>query len=38
LVHIYWDIDDSELYRILQTRLGDVSRFLREYGAFIGLP
>ena len=38
LVHIYWDIDDSELYTILQTRLGDVSRFLREYGAFIGLP
>ena len=38
LVHIYWDIDDSELYRILQTRLEDVRRFLREYGAFIGLP
>lgn len=37
LVHIYWDIDDAELYRIVKTRLGDVRRFLREYGAFVGL-
>ena len=37
LVHIYWDIDDAELYRIVQTRLDYVRRFLREYGAFIGI-
>jgi len=37
LVHIYWDIDNAELYRILQTRLQDVKRFLKEYGIFIGL-
>jgi len=37
LVHIYWDIDNTELYRILQTRLYDLRRFLREYSAFIGL-
>lgn len=37
LVHIYWDIDNEELYRIIQTRLQDIKRFLKEYGAFIGL-
>ncbi len=37
LVHIYWDIDNIELYRILQTRLDDIRRFLREYSVFIGL-
>lgn len=37
LVHIYWDIDNAELYRILQTKLDDIRRFLREYRAFIGL-
>ncbi len=37
LVHIYLDIDDQELFRIIQTRLGDIKRFLREYGFFIGI-
>jgi uncharacterized protein YutE (UPF0331/DUF86 family) len=37
LVHIYWDIDDAELYRIIQTNLQDIRQFLKEYGAFIGL-
>lgn len=37
LVHIYWDISDTELHRIVRTRLDDVRRFLREYGAFIGV-
>ena len=37
LVHIYWDIDDKELYRIIQTRLGDIKRFLKEFGSFIGI-
>ena len=36
LVHIYWDIDDAELYRIISTRLDDIRRFLREFGAFAG--
>lgn len=36
LVHIYWDIDDAELYRIIQERLDDIRRFLKAYGAFIG--
>jgi uncharacterized protein YutE (UPF0331/DUF86 family) len=37
LVHIYWDIDDKELFRIIQSRLGDIKRFLKEYGIFIGI-
>jgi uncharacterized protein YutE (UPF0331/DUF86 family) len=37
LVHIYWDIDDAEIYRIIQTRLQDIRRFLREFGNFLGI-
>ena len=36
LVHIYWDVDDVELYRIIQTNLQDIRRFLKQFGAFIG--
>lgn len=35
LVHIYWDIDDPELYKILQTRLQDIRQFLSEIGTFL---
>jgi uncharacterized protein YutE (UPF0331/DUF86 family) len=37
LVHIYWDIDDAELYRVIQTNLQDIRQFLKEFGGFIGL-
>jgi len=37
LVHIYWDVDDAELYRIIQNNLQDIRRFLKEYGGFIGI-
>jgi uncharacterized protein YutE (UPF0331/DUF86 family) len=37
LVHIYWDVDDAELYRIIQTNLQDIRQFLKEFGGFIGL-
>jgi len=37
LVHIYWDVDDPELYRIIQNNLQDIRRFLKEYGGFIGI-
>ena len=36
LVHIYWNIDDLEMYKIIQTRLDDIKRFLTVFGAFIG--
>lgn len=32
LIHIYWDVDDQEVYRILRERLGDLERFLDEFG------
>ncbi len=35
LVHIYWGIDNNELYRIIQSHLQDIKRFLKEFGAFI---
>ncbi len=35
LVHIYWDVDIKEIYRILQTRLEDIHRFLREFKVFL---
>ncbi len=34
LVHIYWDVNISELYEILQSRLPDIRRFLKEFGTF----
>lgn len=36
LVHIYWEVDDNELYQILQTRLDDFRQFLNKFGLFIG--
>ena len=36
LVHIYWDVSDSEIYRIIQTRLQDIRDFLEKFGKFLG--
>jgi len=37
LVHIYWEVDDKEIYRILQTHLQDIRDFLNKFGIFIGI-
>ena len=37
LVHLYWEVDDREVYRILTTRLGELERFLKGIGQYIGL-
>lgn len=37
LVHLYWEVDDREVYRILTTRLDDLERFLKGIGEYIGL-
>ncbi len=37
LVHIYWEIEDNELHRILQSHLDDIREFLKKFGSFIGL-
>lgn len=36
LVHIYWEVDNDELYAIIQSNLNDIHRFLKEFGQFIG--
>ncbi len=36
LVHIYWEIDNNELYNIIQSRLQDIREFLKEFGIFVG--
>lgn len=35
LVHLYWDIDDAEIHRIIQARLEDIRRFLKELGTLL---
>jgi uncharacterized protein YutE (UPF0331/DUF86 family) len=35
LVHIYWEVDNDELYRILTEDVRDVDRFMSDYGKFI---
>jgi uncharacterized protein YutE (UPF0331/DUF86 family) len=37
LVHIYWEVDENELYNILQTGLNDIKLFLKLFFEFIGL-
>ena len=36
LVHLYWEIDDHQLYEILQTRLDDFKQFLDSLSEFLG--
>lgn len=35
LVHIYWEVDNNELYGIIHSNLNDINRFLNEFGQFI---
>jgi uncharacterized protein YutE (UPF0331/DUF86 family) len=36
LVHIYWEVDDQQLYEFLQTRLDDFKNFLNSIARFLG--
>ena len=36
LVHLYWDVDIKEVWRILQTRLQDFEDYISQIGAYIG--
>jgi len=38
LVHIYWEIDENQVYRILQERLTDFKGFLDRLAAFLNWP
>ena len=35
LVHIYWDVDVSEVWRILKTRLGDFEKYISQVGKYL---
>ena len=36
LVHLYWEVDDQQLYEILQNRLVDFKKFLDSLASFLG--
>jgi len=36
LVHLYWEVDDRQLYEILQARLEDFKKFLNSISTFLG--
>ena len=35
LVHLYWEIDDSMIYKILEGSLGDLNKFLNSIADFL---
>lgn len=36
LVHLYWEVDDKQIYEILRTRLDDFKKFLNSLSRFLG--
>jgi len=37
LVHIYWEVDDKQVYKIMQSNLGDFKTFLNSISSFLSL-
>ena len=37
LVHLYWEVDDRQVHRLLCERLPDFNRFLRAMANYLGL-
>lgn len=37
LVHIYWEVDDGQVYEIMRTRLKDFKTFTDHVSSFLGL-
>ena len=35
LVHLYWEIDDTRIYRILEGNLGDLNKFIKLVAGFL---
>lgn len=35
LVHLYWDVDVVEVWKILQSRLGDFERYISQVGGYL---
>jgi len=38
LVHLYWEVDDEQVYQILQSRLDDFKIFLDSLARFLAWP
>ncbi len=37
LIHLYWEVDDMQVYEFLQTHLDDFKTFLDNIAVFLGL-
>lgn len=37
LVHLYWEVDDKQVYKIIKTRLDDFGRYLKRVSRFLEL-
>jgi uncharacterized protein YutE (UPF0331/DUF86 family) len=37
LIHLYWEVNDEQVYEILQNRLNDFKTFLDSIAVFLGL-
>jgi len=36
LVHLYWEVDSSEVWNIIQTRLDDFEKYISQVGKYLG--
>jgi len=37
LVHLYWEVDIAEVWKIIQTRLGDFEEYISQLGSYLSL-
>jgi uncharacterized protein YutE (UPF0331/DUF86 family) len=35
LVHLYWEVDDARIYKILEENLGDFIKFIKLIAGFL---
>jgi uncharacterized protein YutE (UPF0331/DUF86 family) len=35
LVHLYWKVEDAEVYRVIREELGDLDRYLASIGRYL---
>jgi len=38
LVHLYWEVDDKQIYDLLQSRISDFKKFLNSIARFLEWP
>lgn len=36
LVHLYWQVDNERVYKVLKEDIADLKRYLKEIGEYIG--